>query len=113
MKFGRRLRVFENRALRRIFGPKRDEVTGDWRQLLDEELHDLYCSLNIIRVIKSTRMRWSGHVARMGMRRIAYRFWSGNLRERDPGIDVRIILRLIFRKWNGEGGLGLDFYGSG
>jgi len=61
----RRLRVFENRVLRRIFGPKRDEVTGEWRKLHNEELNDLYCSPNIVRVIKS-RMGWEGHVARMG-----------------------------------------------
>jgi hypothetical protein len=65
----RRLRVFENRVLRRIFGPKRDEVTGDWRKLHNEELNDLYFSPNIVRVIKSKRMRWVGHVARMGERR--------------------------------------------
>jgi hypothetical protein len=58
-----RLRVFENRVLRRIFGPKRDEVTGDWRKLHNEELHNLYSSRNIIRMIKSRRMRWAGHVA--------------------------------------------------
>jgi hypothetical protein len=57
--------VFENRVLRRIFGPKRDEVTGDWRKLHNEELHDLYSSPSIIRVIKATRIRWAGHVARM------------------------------------------------
>ena len=62
------MRVFENRVLRRIFGPKRDEVTGDWRKLHNEELNDLYCSSNIFRVIKSKRMRWAGHVARMGER---------------------------------------------
>ena len=62
----RRLRVFENRVLRRIFGAKRDEVTGEWRKLHDEELNDLYCSPNIDRVIKSSRVRWAGHVARMG-----------------------------------------------
>ena len=62
----RRLRVFENRALRRIFGPKRDGVTGEWRKLHNEELNDLYCSPNIVRVIKSRRMRWAEHVARMG-----------------------------------------------
>jgi hypothetical protein len=61
-----RLRVFENRVLRRIFGPKRDEVTGEWRKLHNEELHDLYSSPSIIRIIKSRRMRWAGHVARMG-----------------------------------------------
>jgi hypothetical protein len=58
--------VFENRVLRRICGPKRDEVTGEWRKLHDEELHDLYSSLSIIRIFKSRRMRWAGHVARMG-----------------------------------------------
>jgi hypothetical protein len=61
-----RLRVFENKVLRRIFGPKRDEVTGEWRKLHNEELHDLYPSPSIIRIIKSRRMGWAGHVARMG-----------------------------------------------
>jgi hypothetical protein len=61
-----RLRVFENKVLRRIFGPKRDEVTGEWRKLYNEELRDLYSSPSIIRIIKSRRMRWAGHVARMG-----------------------------------------------
>jgi hypothetical protein len=62
----RRLRVFENRMLRRIFGPKREDVTGEWRKLHNEELNDLYCSRNIVQVIKSRRMGWAGHVARMG-----------------------------------------------
>ena len=69
----RRLRVFENRVLRRIFGPKRDDITGEWRKLHNEELNDLYCSLNIIRVIKSSRMRWAGHVACIWDRRGPYR----------------------------------------
>ena len=57
--------MFENRVLRRIFGPKKDAVTGEWRKIHNEELNDLYCSPNIVRVIKSRRMRWAGHVARM------------------------------------------------
>jgi hypothetical protein len=64
--------VFENRVLRTIFGPKRDEVTGGWRKLHNEELHNLYSSPNIIRMIKSRRRRWVGHVARMGAKRSAY-----------------------------------------
>ena len=66
MREERRLRVFENRVLRRIFGTKRDGVTGEWRKLHNEELNDLYCSANIVRVIKSRRVRWAGHVERMG-----------------------------------------------
>jgi len=65
----RKLRVFENMVLRRIFGHKRDEVTGEWRRLHNEELNDSYSSPNIVRVIKSRRMRWVGHVARMGEER--------------------------------------------
>jgi len=65
----RKLRMFENMVLRRIFGPRRDEVTEEWRRLHKEELNDLYCSPNIVRVIKSRRMRWAGHVARMGEER--------------------------------------------
>ena len=64
-----KLRVFENMVLRRIFGPRRDEATGEWRRLHKEELNDLYSSRNILRVIKSRRMRWVGHVARMGEKR--------------------------------------------
>jgi hypothetical protein len=62
----RRLRVFKNRVLRRVFGPKRDELTGEWRKLHNEELNDLYSLPNIVRVVKSRLMRWAGHVARMG-----------------------------------------------
>jgi hypothetical protein len=65
MKKEQRLRVFKNRVLRRIFGPKRDEVKGEWRRLCNKELNDLYSSPNIIGVIKSGRMRWAGHIARM------------------------------------------------
>jgi hypothetical protein len=72
-----RLRVFEKRMLRRIFGPKRDDVTGDWRKLHNEELHNLYSSPNIIRMIKSRRMRWAGHVSRRGATRNAYRILVG------------------------------------
>ena len=72
-----RLRVSENRVLRRIFGPKRDEVTWEWRKVHIEELQDLYCSPNIFQVIKSRRMRWAGHVACMGERRVIYRVWVG------------------------------------
>ena len=65
----RRPRVFENVVLRRIYGPRRDEVTWEWRRLHNEELNDLYCSPNIVRVIKSRGMRWAGHVSRMGEER--------------------------------------------
>jgi hypothetical protein len=61
--------LFENRALRRIYGPRRDEVTGEWRKLHNEELNDQYCSPIIVRVMKSRRMKWAGHVARMAERR--------------------------------------------
>ena len=77
MKDERRLRMSGNRVLRRIFGPKGDEVTGEWRKLHDEELNDLYCSPNIVRVIKSRRMRWAGHLARMGERRGVHRVLVG------------------------------------
>ena len=72
----------ENGVLRRIFGPKRDEVTGEWRKLHNEELNDLYSSPNIVQVIKSRRMRWAGHVARMGEKRNAYRVLVGKLGEK-------------------------------
>ena len=72
-----RLRVFENRVLRRIFGPKMDEVTVEWRKLHNEELNDLYSSPIVVGVIKSRRMRWAGHVARIGERRGVYRVLVG------------------------------------
>jgi hypothetical protein len=79
-----RLRLFENRVLRKIFGPKRDEVTGKWRRLHNEELNDLYSSPNNIRVIKSRKIRWAGHVARVGETgKVCTGFWWGDLRERN------------------------------
>ena len=100
----RQLRVFENMVLRRIFGPRRDEVTGEWRRLQNEELNDLYSSPNIVRVIKLRRMRWAGHVARMGEERGGYRVlvgkpegkrplgrprrrWVDNIRTDLPGVE--------------------------
>jgi len=80
----RKLRVFVNMVLRRMFGPRRDEVTGEWRRLHNEELNDLYSSPNIVRVIKSRRMRWAGHVAHMGEERGAYRVLVGKLEGKRP-----------------------------
>ena len=101
----RRLRVFENRVSRRVFGPKRDEVTGEWRKLHNEKLIYLCSSPNFVWGIKSRKVRWVGHVARMGERRGYTGFWWGNLREGghlgDQGLDGKIILRWIFRKWEG------------
>jgi hypothetical protein len=79
-----RLRVFESRVLRRIFGPKRDAVAGEWRKFHNEELRDLYSSSSIIRIIKSKRMRWEGHVARMGEKRNAYRLLVGKPEGKRP-----------------------------
>jgi hypothetical protein len=75
--------VFENRVLRRIFVPKRDEVTGGWRKLHNEELHNLYSSPNIIRIIKSRKMRWTGHVEHIGRRGMHVEFWWKNQKERE------------------------------
>ena len=80
----RKLRVFENMVLRRIFGPRRDKVRGEWRRLHNEELNDLYCSPNIVRVIKSRRMRWTGHVARMVGQRGVYRVLVGKPEGKRP-----------------------------
>ena len=106
----RRLRVFENRVLRRVFAPKRDEVTGERRKLHNEELSDLYSLPNIVRVVKSRRMRWGGMWRVWGRGEGCTGFWWGNLRERDhwrgPDADGRIILRWIFRKWEEVVGTG-------
>jgi len=106
----RRLRVFENRVLRRVFGLKRDEVTGEWRKLHNGELSDLYSLPNIVRVVKSKRMRWAGHVARMGKGRGVYRVLVGRPEGKRPLERPRrrwgIILRWIFKKWEGVGRTG-------
>jgi len=111
----RRLKVFENRVLRRIFGPMRDEVTGEWRKLHNEEINGLYSSPNIVRVIKSRRIRWLGHVARLGERRGVYRILVGKPEGKRP-------LGRSRRRWEdnimmdiqevGCGGYGLDRAGS-
>jgi hypothetical protein len=79
-----KLRVFKNRVLKRIFEPKRDGVVGRWRKLHNEELHDLYSSPIIIRIIKSRRMRWAGYVAPMGEKGKVYRLLIGKLEEKRP-----------------------------
>jgi len=105
--------VFENKVLRRIFGPRRDKVTGEWRRLHNEELNDLYYSPNIVRVIKSRRMRWAGHVARMSEERGVYRVLVGKPEGKDhwgdQGVDVWIILGWISRKWDVGIWTGLDW----
>ena len=115
----RKLRLFENMVLRRIFGPRREEVMGERRRLHNEELNDLYCSPNIVRVIKSRIMRWAGHVARMGEERGVYRVLVGKLEGRRPlgrprrrWVDK---LGWISRRWDGGvwTGLGWPRIGTG
>jgi hypothetical protein len=93
-----RLRVFENRVLRRIFGPKREE-DGPWRKLHNDELHSLYSSPNIVRAIKSRRMRWVGHVARMGEGKVVYRVLVGRPEGKRPLEDLGVGGRITLR-WN-------------
>jgi hypothetical protein len=96
--------VFENRVLRRIFGPKRDEVTGEWRKLHNEELHNLYSSPDIIRQVKLRRMRWAGHVARMGEERKVYKVLVGKPEGKRPLGRPR-------RRW--EDGIRMDLRETG
>jgi hypothetical protein len=102
----RRLRVFKKRMLRRVFGPKRDEVTGEWRNLHNEELIDLYSLPNIVRVVKSRRMRWAGHVARMGEYRGLYRVLVGK-----P--ERKISLGRPRRRWEDNIKVDLQEFGGG
>jgi hypothetical protein len=115
----RRPRVFENRVLRRIFGPERDEVTGEWRKLHSEELNDMYLLPSNIGVIKAKIMRWAVRLLRIGKKGGVFRVLAEKPEERehleDPGIDGRIILRWIFRKgnvrvWNGLSWLRIETY---
>jgi hypothetical protein len=115
----RRLRVFENRVLRRIFGSKRDALTGEWRKLQNEEMNGLYSLPNIVRMTKSRRMRWAGHVARMGEGRCVYRVLVGKPEGKRPlGRPRRrwgIILGWIFKKCDVgvRAGLGWIRIGTG
>jgi hypothetical protein len=100
----RRLRVFENKELRRVFGSERNEVTGKWRKLHNEKLNDLYSLPNIVRVAKSRRMRWAGHVARMVEEKGCTGCWWGNLKERGRWGRPR-------RRW--EDNILMDLWGVG
>jgi hypothetical protein len=117
----RRLRVFENRVLRRIFVSKRDDITEEWRKIHNEGLNVLYFSPNNFRMIKSRIIGWARHVACVGRREVNIGLCWGNLRERDrlgdPGVDGRIILRWIFRKrdmggWTGSNWLRIGTGGG-
>jgi hypothetical protein len=112
-----RLRVFENKVLRRIFGPKRDEVTGEWRKLHTEELYNLYSSPDIFRHVKSRRMRWAGHVARIGDERKVYKVLVGKPEGKRPlgrpGVGGKmgsewIFGRLAWRVW-----IGFEWFRTG
>jgi len=102
----RKLRVFENMVLRRIFGPRGEEITGEWRRLHNDELNDSYSSPNIVRVIKSRRMRWTGHVARMGEESGVYRVLLGKPERRRP-------LGIPRRRWVDNIRMGLQEVGCG
>jgi hypothetical protein len=107
--------VFQNRVLRGKFGPKRDEVTGDWRKLHSGDLHNLYSSPDIIRQNKSRRMGWAGHVARMGRGETCKGFWWESPKEKDhledEGVDGRMGSKWILGRL--VGGCGVDSAGSG
>jgi hypothetical protein len=111
--------MFENRVLRRIFGPKRDEVTGEWSKLHNEELHDLYSSPSVIRIIKARGMRWTGHVARMGEKRNAYRLLVGKPEGKRPlGSPSRmwvdnVRMDLVEVGWDGMMWTGLVWFRIG
>jgi hypothetical protein len=95
-----RLNVIENKVLSRIFGPKRDEVTGGWRKLHNEELRDLYSSPSMIRIVKARRMRWVGHVVRMGEKRNAYKLMVGKPEGKRPlGRPIRRWLDPVEVRW--------------
>ena len=98
--------MFENMVLRRIFGPRRDEVTGEWKRLHNEELNDFYCSPNMVRVIKSRRMRWAGHVARMDEERGVYRVLVGKPEGKRP-------LGRPKRRWEDNNRMDLQEVGCG
>ena len=117
LREGRKLRVFQNMVFRRIFGPRRNEVMGEWRRMNDEELNDLYPSPKVVRVLKSRRMRWAGDVACMGGERGCIGSWWENRRERahwgDLGVDVWIILGWISRRWDVSMWTGLGWPRTG
>ena len=112
-----RLRVFKNRMLRRILGPKRNKVTGEQRRLHNQQLYGLYCSPNIIQVIKSRRKRWVGHVVHVGERRGAYKVLVGKPEGKRPCGRPKPrreeILKWFYKKWNGEAWTGLIWLRTG